>query len=374
MTQPILPLPPGSRPGVRRGSPVCALLAAVIATLLLATTTLAQVPDGTWRFQRTAFRDPAASDQEAIVMLLPEGWTAQGGVQWLPTWARIAFLYTHVEDPSTGITMDWLPIQDFMYFDAQGFQIGIGDNYQGKAYVPPITDPVDFVAQFWAPTVLTHLQGLRPVSVTQQPRVAQEFLTGFGGPGEAYAYTLRYQFDDDGTPWEQDVHFALLYSQANGITSWFVNFAYAVAGPRGAIDEQEALLSTIIASRITTPEWEATYRLVKQLFYQGIQQQMADTARFGELLRQYRAESQALWQQVTQERQEQADRQAQYVQEILGGVGSYKDPVTGRIVQLPSGRDQWVNRNGEYLSSDDPGFDPNTVDGQDWQRMEAHRH
>lgn len=349
------------------------LLLAVGALLILSSTALAQTPDGTWRFQRTAFRDPAAEDQEAIVMLLPEGWTAQGGVQWLLQWSRTAFLWTHVEDPATGITMDWLPIQDFMYFDAQGFQIDIGDNYQGKAYVPPITDPAEFVAQFWAPTVLTHLQGLRPVSVTEEPRIAQEFLTGFGGPGEAHAYTLRYQFDNGGKPWEQDLHFALLYANSNGILSWYVNFAYAIAGPQGAIDRSEALLSTIIASRITTPEWEATYRLVKQLFYQGIQQQMDDTARFGELLRQYRAESQALQQQVTQERQEQADRQAQYVQEILGGVASYDDPVGGKITQLPTGRDHWVNRNGEYLSSDDPNFDPNTLDDGNWQRMEIHK-
>ncbi len=371
MTDPASPWP--SRPSSRR-SLLAGALAAVLATLLLATTTLAQMPEGTLRLQRTTFRDPMANDQEAIVLLVPQGWQAQGGVEWLPTWSRIAFLSTHVEDPTTGITIDWLPIQDFMYFDAQGFDVPIGGNYQGKAYVPPVTDPVAFVDGFWAQGgILPHLRGLRPVSQEEVPPIAEELLAGFGGPGEAHAYRLRYQFDHGGQPWEQDVHFALLYSQANGITSWFVNFAFTVAGPERSLDADEGVISAIIASRITTPGWEATYRLVKQLFYQGVQQQMADTAAFGRLLTQYRAESQALQAQVTAEREASQDRIARYARDILGGVENYDDPVNGGIVQLPvSWSYHWVDPTGEYLSVEDPNFDPNQVDNVGWQRLQRH--
>ena len=167
--------------------------------------------------------------------------------------------------------------------------------------------------------------------------------------------------------------FALLWSSANGVTSWYVNFADTVAGPRGSLDQHQGLISTILASRITTPQWEATYRLVQQLFYQGLQQQMADTVAFGQALARYRAEIDALQAQVTQERQASQDRIAGYERDILGGVENYDDPVNGGIVQLPVGwRDYWVSPRGDYVTSGDPGFDPNTPSDPGWQRLQPH--
>jgi hypothetical protein len=329
---------------------------------------------GPVRLTPTVFRDPAAGDVAALTLLVPAGWQATGGVQWLPTWSRLAHLATHVTDPDTGVSIDWLPIQDFMWFAVPaGFDVPIGGNYQGKAIVPPITDPAEFVSRFWVPSVLPHLADATLVGLREDPRVAQELLTGFGGPGEAGAWTLRYAFDRDGQPWEQDVSFALLWAQANGVTSWHVNFAYAVAGPPGSIDANQGLISTVVASRATTPEWEATFRLVQQLFYRGIQQQMADTVAFGQALAQYRAEIQALQQQVTAERQASQDRIAEYRRDILGGVDNYDDPVNGGIVQLPVGwSEYWVNPQGEYLIVGDPNFDPSSVDNAGWQRLRRH--
>lgn len=326
------------------------------------------------RYSRTAFRDPAAGDVEALALLVPAGWQATGGVEWLPSWARLAHLATHVADPVSGITIDWLPIQDFIWFEVpQGFEAPIGGNYQGKALVPPVIDPVEFVERFWAAGPLSHLQGMRPISQQQVPRMADEFVRGFGGPAQAAAYRLRYAFERDGRPWEQDVEFALLYTTGNGLTSWYVNFAHTTAGPQGSLDEQQGVISSVIASRTTTPEWEATYRLVQQLFYQGLQQQMADTVAFGRALAQYRAEIQALQQQVTAEREASQDRIADYRRDILGGVENYDDPVNGGIVQMPVGwSEYWVNPQGEYLTSGDPNFDPNSVDNVGWQRLRRH--
>jgi hypothetical protein len=332
----------------------------------------AQAPSDSLTFTRTAFRDPAAGDVEAIVLLVPQGWQASGGVQWLPEWSRLAHLVTHVVDPASGITLAWLPIQDFIWFEAPaGLQAPIGGNYQGKAYVPPVEDPAEFVSRFWVPTVLPHLAEVAPVGRRRVPPIAEEFLRGFGGPGEADAWVLRYETEVDGRAWEQDVAFALLYSAANGITSWYVNFAYTVAGPRGSLEANEGIVSTIIASRTTTPEWEATYRLVQRLFYQGIRQQMADTVAFGELLARHRAESQALQEQVTAERWASQDRIAEYRRQILGGVENYRDPSTGTIVQLPVGwGGYWVNDHGEYLATDGTG-DPNSGGGGGtWRRLE----
>jgi hypothetical protein len=149
-----------------------------------------------------------------------------------------------------------------------------------------------------------------------------------------------------------------------------VNYAYTVRAPKGVLDRNAGVISTIVASRNTTPEWEANYRLVQRLFTQGIQQQMADTEAFGRTLAAHRAESAALQAQVTQERQASQDRIAALRRETLGGVETYNDPVNRVPVQLPVGfNEYWVNTRGEYLTSQ-AGFDPNTLNAGFWQRLE----
>jgi hypothetical protein len=323
------------------------------------------------RFTPQVITDPAAGNVAAITYLLPQGWQSAGGVQWLPEWSRLAFLQTRIADPTTGIVIDYLPIQDFIWFQAPaGLSAPIGGNYQGKAFVPPITDPTQFVSQFWMSGALAHLQNAQLVNVTQVPAIAEDFKRNFGGPADAFAYRLRYEYPDNGSLWEADVSFALLYSGNAAITSWYVNYAYTVRAPKGVLDRNAGVISTIVASRNTTPEWEANYRLVQRLFTQGIQQQMADTEAFGRTLAAHRAESAALQAQVTQERQASQDRIAALRRETLGGVETYNDPVNRVPVQLPVGfNEYWVNTRGEYLTSQ-AGFDPNTLNAGFWQRLE----
>ncbi len=327
---------------------------------------------GPLRFNRIVFNDPAAGGIAAISVLVPDGWSYEGGVQWLPTWRGGAFLQTHLNDPRSGIDLRWLPIQNFIWFKAPaGLDAPLGSNYQGKVYLPPITDPAAFVARFWVPGDLPELQAAQLISVDQVPAVAREFLLGFGGPADAFAYRIRYRYVENGRSWDEDVSFALLYSGSPDLTSWFVNFAYVVRAPTGALDGNAGLISTLIASRTTTPQWEATYRLVQNLFTQGIQQQMADTVAFGQTLARHRAESEALQAQVTQERLASQDRIAALRRETLGGVSTYADPVNGGLVELPVGwNTYWVNPQGAYLTSDQAGFDPNTLNQGFWQQLQ----
>ncbi len=53
-------------------------------------------------------------------------------VQWWPEWHRLAFLKTRIVDPNSGLTIEWLPTQDFIWFDPlPGLpQPPIGGNYR----------------------------------------------------------------------------------------------------------------------------------------------------------------------------------------------------------------------------------------------------
>ncbi len=330
------------------------------------------LPAETVRFYRQGINDPSADGLVAFSFLVPDGWAYQGAVEWMPAFVRTAFHQTTISDPATGTTIDWLPIQDFIWFEAPaGLEAPIGGNYQGKILLPPITDPATFVEQFWTPNVLPQLAGATLLDIQEVPAIAQDFVDRFGGQATAGAWRIRYEYVRDGVTWEEDVRFALLFSGPPELVSWYVNYAYTTRAPKGQLDAQAGLLSTIAASRESTVEWEAIYRQVQQLFNQGVQSQMNDTVAFGQTLARHRAEIQALQAQVTAERQASQDRIADLRGQTLAGVQTYTDPDTGGFVQLPAGFDTyWVNDRGEFLTSGDPGFDPNTLNDGFWRRLQ----
>ena len=368
--------------GRLRGALVAALLALILAGCAgpklngpagpAGSTLPPQAAGNSVLFDPWQITDPFAGGVVAVTYLVPTGWQSSGQVVWTPEWERLADLQTVVSDPESGATIQWLPIQDFIFSNQvpAGLQPAIGGNYQGKMWVPPVTDPVQFVADFWTAGPLSHLANASPTSIQQVPQVADEFVRAFGGPATAAAYRMRYSFNQNGQPWEEEVNFALLYSSLNGIDSWYVNFAYTMRAPQGVLDQLAPVLSTIVASRDTTPQWAAVLRMTQGLFIQGIQQQMADTAAFGRLLAEQRAQTDALQQQITQERQASQDRIAEMRGEILSGVQTFSDPNSGRLVQLPAGQSTyWVNNQGQYFASDQPGFDPSTLGGG-WTQLQ----
>jgi hypothetical protein len=315
--------------------------------------------------------DPFSGGVAAVTYLVPTGWQSSGQVVWMPAWQRLVDLQTIVSDPVSGAAVEWLPIQDFIFGQAPaGLEPPIGGNYQGKMWVPPVTDPVQFVSDFWMSGPLAHLADATLLSLEQVPAVADEFLLGFGGPANAAAYRMRYSFTQNGQAWDEQVNFALLYASGGGIDSWYVNFAYTMRAPQGVLDQLAPVLSTIVSSRDSTPQFQAIVTMTQRLFTQGIQQQMADTEAFGRLLAEQRAQTDALQAQITADRQASQDRIAQLRGEVLSGVQTFSDPVNGRLVQLPAGQSTyWVNNQGQYFASDQPGFDPSTLGGG-WTQLQ----
>jgi hypothetical protein len=73
-----------------------------------------------------------------------------------------------------------------------------------------------------------------------------------------------------------------------------------------------------------------------------------------------------------QNQQASRDRIATAWSETMRGVETFVDFAGGGTVELQSGFDNaWSNGAGEYVLSDQPGFNPNTVfTDQNWTRME----
>ena len=326
---------------------------------------------GTMKFTQETIKDPAANHVTAVTFLLPQGWRFQGQIVWLHQFSVLANLQLRLGDPDTSTTIEWLPTQHFSYTDQLPGLLQPGANWLGAIVAAPVSDPVQFVEMFWTPQALPHLRNLRPTAREDFPGIARQAVAN--DPGwQAQAVRLRYTIEHQGQPWEQDVYFTLAYAPPNaGVAMWNVQRAYTCFAPKGRLDASAVLIKAVIANANFDPEWLATYSVVKQLQRQGFQQQMADTAAFGNKLREYTAQIRQLGQQMHEERMKSFDRIAESQREYLGGVETYTDPYQRQGVYMPAGyQEYWVNQKGEVVLSEQTGYNPNVGDVNDWRKME----
>jgi len=103
-----------------------------------------------------------------------------------------------------------------------------------------------------------------------------------------------------------------------------------------------------------------------------MQQNLQNSAAFGEAARQYRDWSQKNWQQVTDDRNASQDRRNFAVRENLGGVQTFSNPYgTNQAVEMPmTYKYYWRDRQGNMVGTDDPSANPNTGSTGEWRRME----
>ena len=68
---------------------------------------------------------------------------------------------------------------------------------------------------------------------------------------------------------------------------------------------------------------------------------------------------------------ESQDRISRSYTEYIRGVETYRNPYEDRAIQLPSGYSQvWASPTGEYILSNQAGFDPNIGASMEWRRLE----
>jgi hypothetical protein len=345
----------------------------LLAALLLAAG-LAQAAEAadSLRFSRLSVTDPGMNGIEAVSLLVPAGWRAEGGIQWFPEFSVQANLLLTVSDPKTGAAVEFLPVQNFTYLTHMVVPMPRGANYLGNILWEPVPDAAPFVQRFYLPGALRHLQGGRLAGSAELPGVAQAVAQAYGGQSTVRAGRVRYEFSRDGRPWEEDVYVTLAFTPFPLGTLWGVHGAHSFRAPKGELDRLTPLLSTVVNTVRPTPQWYGGYRYVQQLFQNRMQQGIADAGNLSRRIAQNSEEIRQMFADSYRERQASQDRIARSWSEAIRGVETYRDPYAGSAVELPSGyRDVWVSRRGEYLLSNQAGFDPNAGDTTEWQRMEA---
>jgi hypothetical protein len=328
---------------------------------------------GQVRFTRVSVTDPGMDNVEAVSFLVPATWKTEGGVHWLPNHSVLANLLLRVTDPETGAVIEFLPIQNFTWLTEMVVPMQPGTNYLGNILWPPITDPHQFIQTFYGPQAATRLRGARLVSSEDLPGIAAEVSRrDGGGAGQVKAARVRYEYAREGKAWEEDVYVTLAYPPPMGpISLWSVRSAHSFRAPKAQLDRMTPLMNTTVLTLRLSPEWYGGYMWVQKLFIDRMHQSIRSAAAISQTIRENSEEIRRMFADSYRRQAESQDRISQRYTEYIRGVEAYRDPHGNRPVWLPSGYTHaWANARGEYLLSNQPGFDPNVGDAAEWRRME----
>jgi hypothetical protein len=150
----------------------------------------------------------------------------------------------------------------------------------------------------------------------------------------------------------------------------YSNVAYVTGerAPQGQVDASEKFFELVVGSSRVNPAWQARVTnnalAMQKIEQKGIADRSKIVAQNAEDIRKINQES-------YENRQRSQDRMSEQFSQTIRGVETYRNPGTGEEVELSNQYGHaWVNNKGEYLLSDQEGFNPSVELKEDWQPLE----
>lgn len=196
---------------------------------------------------------------------------------------------------------------------------------------------------------------------------------GNTGATRTEAIRARTTFQKDGKEMEAWVALAVVVDiSPAGRGSFYDSHAtsfVALTAPKGKLDANDRLFRVMIGSIHPEPKW-VTYsnRQLAILYQAEAQKESAIDQIHAALLRKELATIQSVTANMMAGSNASAMRADQNIREVQ----TFRDPSTGRTMELSSLYDHaWLNGSNQYVMSDDPNFNPNGNLNGSWNRLQA---
>lgn len=366
-------------------------LAALAAGVPLSTTATEQLPAGTWRAQRAEIVDRRGFDKPmvAMTMLVPAGWRQQGEVAWTVG----AFC-----------TRPYQPVLKAESPDGRGaIELATGEGWGANSFGPASKEcphaahgSAEVYLKAW---VQRHRPGAQWLDYRARPErsrpAQQQALAGGGGiktwieTGQALiGYTqggqamreslaVSISFMAMQVPMVNRAPMQSIQGESFGVLAW--------RAPEGQLDfrQFDAMWQTLKSE----PEWQARINTATS---QMARENAATQAEIGRINAATAAETRAHMQQraqiraqtqaevsaihsgIARDRAASQDRMHTDRVRVIREVELYRGSGGGAAVELPSHyRHAWRLRDGSYVMTDSPNFDPGRdigVQGEQLQR------
>ncbi len=322
------------------------------------------------KLKRLSIHDPGINNIEAVSFLVPEGWNSEGGIKWFGDYSVLCNLQLKISDPQSGAQIEFLPIQNFMHLVNPVVPMAQGTNYMGNIIMPPMQDLAEIVAKLYADKATPQLARAKLENREELTKVIEQLRPAWGPDATIKSERLRYAYDYNGKPWQEDVYMTVVYNRGPVGIFWQITSVTSLRAPQGTLDKMTPLMTSVVMSARPSADWYAGYMYVQKLFANRQNQGIANAKAISDTITRNSEEIRKMFADSYREQQASQDRIAQAQSEQIRGVETYRNPYEDRHVELPAGYDNvWVNRQGEYILSDTAGFDPNVGSTVEWSQL-----
>ncbi len=337
----------------------------------------------------------------AVTLLIPTDWTLEGGVRYEPknactaTLARVSF---RVASPDGRIAVEHFPSAAWSWSDSPNMRQFMQQDLQMKAQFgmkgcdigPPLLAR-DYLSRVLIPTMRAGARVEGEESDADAAKAVQDMARGveselsrIGVPTRVKADTarLRVSYERQGQRQEEWLT-AMTFVRATpapafdpttgqiGQTLSYVcgaDYVFAATAPAGRLQANEKLFRAILGSIRVDPGWLGRVQQVQANIQAAEIKGAADRSR---IIAKSAEDTRRIVSETYQRSQESQDRSSARWTQAYRGVETFRNPATGDTVELSNRYgNAWSNGHDEYLLSDSPGFDPNSVSRENWTRLE----
>ncbi|HII85860.1 TPA: YdgA family protein [Candidatus Bathyarchaeota archaeon] len=338
----------------------------------------------TVKYKTASFTDSQGIGTKAFTMLIPSDWQAEGTIRWaLDNPAMPAYGEFRAWNPNGHEEFHFFENQAFISSDNPLFQQTFppSSRYMG-ALVHDLLGPIDALKEIALPKFRSNVENLRIVSEERLPQVAKSFQTGTdpatGVVTSAEAGKIRIEYTLNGVAMEeelyciiqtQDIPIPTIYGTYRNI-NWYMTYTESFRAEKGKLDPQSKTFQTISYFARTDVNWLNKYNQVVEYLIQQQIQQIQSLGQISSIASQTSNDVSDANFQAWQRDQDIKDQLANDFSNSILGIQSYRNPVDGSTVDLPSGYSSvWANSLGEYVLSDSPSYNPNLESNLNWQQM-----
>ena len=262
----------------------------------------------------------------------------------------------------------------------------VGSSYMGSEVRPQAASLDDLFNGVFIPRFRGREVNLRVLEVKALPDLARQMGAGQqAAPGMSSSSTggkARFKYTRDNRGMEEEM-FAVVETYMTPIptamgriinVNWTVDYLFSFKAEEGKLDAGAKTFQTMVHSFKLNPQWFNKYAQLSQYLVNAQIKRIDNIGQISRIVSQTNNEISDMIMGSYQKRQVVYDRISTNFSRAIRGVDAYTDRLNNATVELPSGYDRaWTNNLGEYVLSDDPGFDPNIGSQQNWGLMERQR-
>jgi hypothetical protein len=338
----------------------------------------------TIKYKTVSFVDTQGIGTKAFSMLIPENWQSSSNITWV---------MDNPAMPVSGAFKAWNPngVEEYNYFPNQALfsstnpmniqMFPPGSRYFG-ALVHEVLSPEDALTEIAVPMFRSNVEDLSVVSKQELPNLASSFATGTdsqtGVVTSANAAKIRIEYKLNGVAMEEEMYCVIqsldipvqsIYGTTRNV-NWYMTYLESFRAEKGKLDSESKIFQTISFSAKTDENWLNKYNQVVNYLIQKQIQQIQSLGQLSNIISQTSNEISDENFQAWQQNQNVYDRLATDFSNNILGVQTYKNPIDGGTVDLPSGYSSaWANSLGEYVLSDSSSYNPNIGSNLNWQQL-----